>query len=581
MNSIVRTLSISGEGTSASRYVVMPMARLLDNEAVLSNNSITLVPKYVQELTGDSETASEEAVAFHHPPTAPFAPEEPQIGFRYDSTEVYQEAMRYGRRSKLEFLWRLGVVPYSRALDKKTLPWESSDRAHISVQTWGSIPGAAGTNSTSIVHSPYGDGSSILNPERGPLAFSKAGWIYRLFSGETEQERISPAAVSLRAESRIKGIVNFLEQLDAKVARGQEGCQEEVGTTEAGHCGFSSDRLWSFNLEDVEHLRRSALNGTEDSVRKVRRFEKAIAPVEFSVLEHLANPSQIHVTDIQAAATNISLLAMAGFLSGNSNYTFLASQLVTMRFVQQTPIIYRHEERYNQVRAHRSDDELTAEEDGLGYSFPPPPNMNGPGYMSAYDSALGASSHLPELPFSPLDFDVSRIPDHYFASRVNSDMNPFSSKPTLILDAIRLLTHPGSPEIDHHAVIHRMTVYPVFSAQLSYLLFSKSAISLCRNPPSITAGAQYDAKLAVLAAFLDDARLFGRVANRSRLRLKESMRIKGIIGDAGKVFTGLVKGIRNTKFRPYSLELERENVESYAGRSGIYGSDSSFGLLGI
>lgn len=58
MDSIVRTLSITGEGPAASRYLVIPMARLLSNEAVLSNNSIALLPKHLDEtgsLVEDAE----------------------------------------------------------------------------------------------------------------------------------------------------------------------------------------------------------------------------------------------------------------------------------------------------------------------------------------------------------------------------------------------------------------------------------------------------------------------------------------------------------------------------------------------
>ena len=152
MDSIVTTLSISGEGPAATRYLIIPMARLLDNDNVLANNSIALVPKHSHD---DERTAKDDAELHHRPEAAPDTPEEPQVGFRYDSTESFQEAMRYGRRSKLELLWRLGAIPYARALDRRTLPWESSDREHVTLQTWGSIPGVEGADPDSAVRQPH------------------------------------------------------------------------------------------------------------------------------------------------------------------------------------------------------------------------------------------------------------------------------------------------------------------------------------------------------------------------------------------------------------------------------------------
>ncbi|WP_245521437.1 hypothetical protein, partial [Mesorhizobium sp. M3A.F.Ca.ET.175.01.1.1] len=60
------------------RYVVVPMARIVDNALLLDE---TLTPP---------------------------AQEEPQIIFRNDTTELFDEEYGYGRRPKIEMLWRLG-----------------------------------------------------------------------------------------------------------------------------------------------------------------------------------------------------------------------------------------------------------------------------------------------------------------------------------------------------------------------------------------------------------------------------------------------------------------------------------------
>lgn len=398
MDSIVRTISISGEGKSASRYLLIPMARLLANEDVIPSNSISLVPKLPQTIPG---SPAAEAELHHRPAVTPPTPDEPQIGFRYDSTETFQEAMRYGRRSKLEFLWRLGAVPYSRALDRRTLPWETSDRLHITADTWASIPGAKGTNTSSAVHQPHGDVGED-EPSRGPLAFVKAGWVNRLFSGDKSQEETTSEAVSLRSANRIKGIVALLERLDERVARGMEGCEEPTGS-----CGFTSDRLWSFDLDTVDSLRQAyrvgkgnKLGKQREAVEKIERFEEAITVVDDSVRSLLANPASVSASNIQLAAKNATLLAMAGYITRNTSYSQIAAKLITSRFVRQTPLFYRQNEQRDQVKKQQV--LKVAEDDGFGYSFPTPPNDS-----LSYSAALGVRDDLPQLPFNPIEFEVS------------------------------------------------------------------------------------------------------------------------------------------------------------------------------
>lgn len=123
--------------------------------------------------------------------------------------------------------------------------------------------------------------------------------------------------------------------------------------------------------------------------------------------------------------------------------------------------------------------------------------------------------------------------------------------------------------------LSRKTLATIFTAQLSYLLFSREAVGYCRNPPSPVAGAKYDAKLAALAAFLDDARLFGRILNRARLRLPEESREDGIVGEGiavKEIHGALARGAKNTRMRPFSMEL--------TNRTG-WTKDQSFGLLGL
>ncbi|GAA6036583.1 hypothetical protein JCM8097_001237 [Rhodosporidiobolus ruineniae] len=559
MYSIVRTLSITGEGAAASRYVIIPMARLLDNNQVRKNNSVSLVPLDAVE---EGASAIVESEIHHRPAHAPETPEEPQIGFRYDSTETFQEAMRYGRRSKLEFLWRLGAIPYSRGLDRRTLPWEVTDRAHITAATWGSIPGVEGAETKdSIVHQPHGeyDPNGDPNPERGPLAYVKAGWVYRLFSGHKSQEEHNSEAVTLRNTNRIRGIVAFLERLDERVARGEHGC---FGEEENPHlCGFNTHRMWNFDQHAVERLRQKNKLGRRDATEKVDRYEQLIAP-QVTLVDNLLRHNVVGQLDAQRAATDATLFAMAAYLTGNATYTSLSAQLISERFVKRTPMFYVQADHSEQIRleANEEGDQPPADDgkDITGYAFPPFPRE--PKHQSTWSAELGsrlATADAPTLPFDPLSFD-----------------------PLLLLDALRLLNHPNAPSPDLAKPAAKKAVIPMLNSLLSWLLFSPEALEFSAKPPSAEEGAFYDTKVAALAAFLDDARLLGRVANRARLRLPSANRAEGLLDPAAEVrevHSRLLQGLSNVKLRPYNLlDLDRSGF-----LGAVHGNETPLDILGL
>lgn len=97
------------------------------------------------------------------------------------------------------------------------------------------------------------------------------------------------------------------------------------------------------------------------------------------------------------------------------------------------------------------------------------------------------------------------------------------------MDAVRLLSSSNAPRSDFAVPDSRKAVVNMFTSQLSFLLFNPIATDYSASPPDAKAGAHYDAKVAALAAFIDDARLFVRVANRARLRLSPATRIEGLL----------------------------------------------------
>ena len=107
------------------------------------------------------------------------AEDEPQLIFRRDAAETFDEAFPYGVRPKVEMLWRLGVSGVWNAWECD--PWD--------------LPAPA------------------LSREAGQ--FAHAGWVGRLESGRPDLER-GTKSDTLRYASRSAGIIAALDALDAR-----------------------------------------------------------------------------------------------------------------------------------------------------------------------------------------------------------------------------------------------------------------------------------------------------------------------------------------------------------------------------
>ncbi|WP_204352615.1 alginate lyase family protein [Salinicola halophilus] len=140
------------------RYHVVPMARITDNQQLLDDGF------------------------------APAAAEEPQIAFRHDAGERFDERHPYGRRPKVELLWRLGVP--GRWDRWKIEPWD-------------------------LECPPYA-------AEAGQ--FGTAGWIARLESGQSHLEVGASRGLVDRGVARVEAVTGLLDRLDAQwIASHQTG----------------------------------------------------------------------------------------------------------------------------------------------------------------------------------------------------------------------------------------------------------------------------------------------------------------------------------------------------------------------
>jgi hypothetical protein len=130
------------------KYFAVPMARLLDNQQLFD------------------------------PAFAPPAKEEPQVLFRRDAVESFNEAFPYGRRPKVELFWRLGIPG----------PWD----------LWTEFS--------------WDQPRRPLSPEA--YQFGAAGWVARLFSGVPHLEVSARRSPSQRGIARQEAILTLLRSLD-------------------------------------------------------------------------------------------------------------------------------------------------------------------------------------------------------------------------------------------------------------------------------------------------------------------------------------------------------------------------------
>lgn len=133
------------------KHFVVPMARITSNKLMLDNEHV------------------------------PDASEEPQIIFRHDSQEKFNENFSYGRRPKVELFWRLG------------------------------IPGAWDTYKDDQWDLPR------LPTSLEAHQFGIAGWTARLFSGMAEQETQNSKGSANRNSARQLAICLAIQNIDKRI----------------------------------------------------------------------------------------------------------------------------------------------------------------------------------------------------------------------------------------------------------------------------------------------------------------------------------------------------------------------------
>ena len=176
--------------------------------------------------------------------------EEPQLLFRCDADEMFNEDYPYGRRPKVELFWRLGIPgPWDRW---KNDPWDQPRRS--------------------------------LSPEKG--RFGVAGWVARMYSGVKSLETEDKAAFKNRGIKRQEAIIAAIGHIDAQV-----------------HADHSNPLgLTFYNEQWLTRAKQSLLDSDNNALQKsaqqlLERAEQILSEGPYSVTQKSALPPSGDIHD--------------------------------------------------------------------------------------------------------------------------------------------------------------------------------------------------------------------------------------------------------------------------------------------
>lgn len=322
------------------------------------------------------------------------------------------------------------------------------------------------------------------SPDKGN--FRTIGWVFRLFSGNPQQEESKKEASSIRAFNRLLAIQSSLDSLDESIARQT----------------FRQDRLFLYNETEMAQLRYAYWSKQKEAVAAMdilqsradtimQDTQQRLAPLavtdEFDSLtdEKNSDPSIIlrdkeDTADyLSALSQNVTTLTFANYYLGNDKYSRWAANLVRVYFLNEYAV--EDQDEYSSARLVPDNTHLLDFLSDQGYSFP-------------------SLSRVP------------RVVPKYSSRRILGTPDLTRTDITALLDAIRLLRRM-------QALTHKeyVELQSVMAEVLEYLVTSPTGIHLAQMTDH--RGVLYDLQVTALAAFTDDVRLFLRVANRCRMRI--------------------------------------------------------------
>ncbi|CAG8459582.1 6445_t:CDS:2 [Dentiscutata heterogama] len=512
------------------KYFVVPMARLLNNSQLLSDSD-----------------------------QKPETPEEPQIIFRHDAEEKYNENMRYGRRSKgLCLILNMiespmtGVPTPSRFIARPVIPWETNENAQ---------------------NTPSNYTSKSL--------YMKVGWVFRLFSGQASQELNQKESGALRAFNRLLAIQDLIDGIDERIAR--------------THKNFNPDRLFLYDENSLSNARIKYWSGDEKITRIVDVMLNRADEITSEVSDlHKVDDSLFLNTSIQITFLKLNTDSETNLPDGESN---------------EMPEL---ESRSNEMPELESKSNEMPELDGKSNEMPELDGKSNEMLESSISTSqlfenittltlaqyfsgnflysrwaanlirtfllssygIGEEDKITLLEYNDTCLDCNVFDEGYgfpYLNKIprtipkNSESSSvfykipkdiFETDPSHFLDSCKLLYRIK-------ALTHRefVELQALASYWLEYLISSPEGTSTGRKPDH--RGTLYDLQILSLSGFIDDVRLHLRVSNRLRMRIGKQFYIARDVSlmNAAKISQPYemmyVKNmIRNKMIKPSAYEDE-------------------------
>lgn len=382
--------------------------------------------------------------------------------------------------------------------------------------------------------------------------FKTVGWVFRLFSGNPQQEENKKEATSIRAFNRLLAIQNYLDALDEKLARrtfrqerlflfneneiaqlrymlwsGDPDIRKMVDQLEVRADNIVADIEGRFAPETNQHLgevqdERDEDAGLNEEQLAARQFLKPDFVVNSEVKAQPLNISSDDPNFLGPLADNVTVLALARYFVGNEKYGRWAANLVRVHFLNEYAIDTQEE--YNTARVVQDKGHMLDFLSDQGYSFP----------------------SLNRVPRIVPKYGSSPIPIPHDLTKVN--LAPF-------LDAIRILHKTQT--LTHKEYVELQSIASEF---LEYLVNSPTGIHLAQLPDHRSV--LYDLQVAALATFTDDLRLYLRVANRCRMRIGKQFSPDGsqpyeiAFAQATMPLPGTAQELDQLKFHYETLNLQ-------------------------
>ncbi|CAG8562729.1 4459_t:CDS:2 [Diversispora eburnea] len=444
---------------------------ILENESNFSNTKKWWIINRI--VDSDYENAILTLLRYH---------KQDYIRIPFDSDEYFKRDFRLEDFPEPDFFHSYEYMNFSKVAKLRTIDFTYHDKnlyAMNNIDEWGNdykyfvIPMTRLLNNTHLLinpdnRPPTSEGVSPLQMHKKPsvpwetydiphfnspeIKYKMVGWIFRLFSGKASLEESG----MLRAFNRLLAIQDFLDGIDERIARTNQG--------------FDPNRLSLYN----EKLLNTA---------RLNYWSEGFQHDEFDQYTS-TSPFSLPKISTSALFENITTLTLAHFFSGDSRYSLWAANLVRTFILSSYGISEQDELK---VTSYNYDFDAVSDE---GYGFP----------------------HLNKIPrMIPKFFEKPRKKNNE-SSILSFPYDLVETDPSHFLDSCRLLYK--SKTLTHKEYIE---LQQFASRWLEYLINSPEGIARAREPDH--KGTLYDLQVLSLSGFTNDVRLYLRISNRLRMRI--------------------------------------------------------------